>query len=207
MTCANIENLLALAQGALPLNEAERLGRHLSMGCEACQSRLHKIQKIRSVIGVRGLLDPPDWLITQAVNLFRWQKSGRENSRLAIPAVLLFDSGAESRLLGFRGAGPTSRHLLYRAGHYDVDLSIDYIEPAQLVDIIGQSMPLGLDLEAVANGDVELVKESALALATKTNEFGEFILDGIREGIYDLKLKFKTEEINIVGLKALAGEH
>jgi hypothetical protein len=120
---------------------------------------------------------------------------------------LLFDSGAESRLLGFRGAGPASRHLLYRAGPYDIDLSIDYVEPARLVDIIGQSMPPGLDLEAVANRDVELLRESALAFATKTNEFGEFILDGIREGVYDLKLKFKTEEVNIVDLKALSQEH
>ncbi|MBI3949278.1 MAG: hypothetical protein HY314_02320 [Acidobacteria bacterium] len=125
----------------------------------------------------------------------------------AIPAVLLFDSGAEGRLLGFRGAGSTSRHLLYRAGHYDIDLSIDFVESARLIDIIGQPMPLGLDLETVANCDVELFKQSTLAFATKTNEFGEFIFDGIEEGVYDIKLKLKTEEINIVGLKALAIEH
>jgi hypothetical protein len=139
---------------------------------------------------------------------FRRRKSrSQDNSRQVVQAVLLSDSGVEGRLLGFRGAGPMSRHLLYRAGQYDIDLSIDYIEPAQLVDIIGQSMRLGLDLDTVANGDVELFKESTPALATKTNEFGEFILDGILEGIYDMKLKFKTEEINILGLQALRGEH
>lgn len=209
MTCASMEDLFALAQGALPIEEeeAERLGHHLSLGCEACQDRLHAVQKLRTVTETRGLLDPPDWLIRQAMNLFRWRKSRGENSRQAIPAVLLLDSGTEGRLLGLRGAGPASRHLLYRAGRYDIDLSIDYVEPARLVDIIGQSMPVGLDLDTVANGDVELFHEATLALATKTNEFGEFILDGLREGVYDLKLKLQTDEIHIVGLKALAGEH
>jgi hypothetical protein len=207
MTCVSTENLFAWAQEALPGDEAERLSRHLSIGCETCENRLHNVQMILSATGTRGLLNAPDWLVGQAMDLFRWRISGRDSASRTIPAVLLFDSGAEGRLLGFRGAGLTSRHLLYRAGRYDIDLSIDFVGSAQLADIIGQPMPLGLDLETVANGDVELSKESTLVLATNTNEFGEFILDSIKEGVYDLKLKFKTDEIRIVGLKALAIEH
>lgn len=207
MTCIPIEMLLAQAQGTLPVEEAERITHHLLTACPSCRDQFDLIQKTVAACENRSLVSPPDWLVNQAMSLFRWRPvSEKANEREIIPATLLSDSTTNRRLLGFRGAGVAGRHLLYRAGNYDIDLFIDCIEPARAFDIIGQTMPTGLELDAVAHGDVELFKASSLALATKTNEFGEFLLERVEEGIYSLKLKFKTSEIDIVELRALAEE-
>jgi hypothetical protein len=55
-------------------------------------------------------------------------------------------------------------------------------------------------LATVAGADVELLKESVIAHATKANEFGAFILDGLQQGTYDLRIVLEDEEIDIVGL-------
>lgn len=203
MTCPSDEYLIALAQGSLSFDEAKDLNFHLSAGCQACQSRFRQIQQTLSVTWTEGSGES----IIQALNPFQSESRQRgQSSRQIIPAVLVFDSGSQGRLLGFRGARSASRHLLYRAGPYDIDLSMDYVESARLIDIIGQAMPLRMDLDVVANRDVELLKESTRVFATSTNEFGEFILDSVGEGVYDLKLKLEAEDINILGLRALVEE-
>lgn len=207
MACIPIERLLAQAQGTLPAQEAEQINHHLRRGCPSCQQQFQLIQKTLSVSENQNLISPPDWLLNQAMSLFRWRPAlDKASHREIIPATLLSDSTTNMRLLGFRGAGVAGRHLLYRAGNYDVDLFMEFVEPASAFDIVGQTMPTELELDAVAHGDVELFKASDLALATKTNEFGEFLLERVEEGIYSLKLKFKTSEIDIVELRALSEE-
>jgi hypothetical protein len=206
MNCPPIDQLLAFAQNELPTDEAQDIRAHLEAGCELCREQLGQLQKVISVIKTRILIDPPDWLIYQAMTLFKWWQSKSRGSPVKkIPALLVVDSFAEERLLGFRSTGPMSRQMLYRAGDYDIDLSIDYIESSQSVTIIGQSMPLSKDLTTVAEVDVELLRGSQVTCATRTNEAGEFTLDGVQEGSYDLRIRLKDEEINITNLQAIAG--
>jgi len=203
MSCLSIEQLYALAQNQLPAGEAERIRLHLHIGCKVCRKQLDQLEKILAATTSHELLKPPDWLMHRAMSLFTWNKtSAREDRLKRIPAILLVDTFAEGRLLGFRGARPMTRQMFYRAGEYDIDLSIDYIEPTRAVDIMGQAMSLSADWNAVTGANVKLLKESILTFDTKTNQYGEFILDGIHEGRYDLKLELKDKAIDIVGLDA-----
>ena len=204
MRCPSVTQLLSFAQKELLSREAEGIGAHLDAGCERCHRRLSQLQKVLSVTAIRSLKEPPEWLVHQALAHFGQIKSQpRESLRSGTLALLVVDSFAEERLLGFRGTGLMSRQMLYRAGEYDIDLSIDYDESSQSVAIIGQSMPLRKDLATVAGAHVELLRGSHVACATKMNEFGEFILDGIPEEIYDLRIALKDEEIKIAGLQAI----
>jgi len=206
--CASVEQLLALAYNRLPGDEAERIRIHLNAGCDACRQQFDQLQKIFVPTPSYDLPEPPDWLRRQAMYLFAWHTTrSRPSRRKQIPGILLVDSFAEERLLGLRGTGPTSRQMLYRAGEYDIDLCIDYVESVEAFDIMGQSMPLSRDLSAVTGAEVKLLQGSLVAFGTKTNEFGEFILDGIRQGLYDLKLELPDEEIDIVGLSAVFRPH
>jgi hypothetical protein len=207
-SCVPIEQLFALAHDQLSPVDAGRVGVHLDAGCDACGNQLNQLQKLVDSMTHRELVDLPAWLMRQAMNFFTWHraKSGERQSE-AIPAILVVDSFADGRLLGFRGAGPMSRQLLYRAGEYDIDLSLDYMEPTQLVDIMGQPMPLNADASAVAGAQVKLLEGTQLAFGTQTNEFGEFIIDGVRQGLYDLRLELKDGQINIVGLNAIFHTH
>ncbi len=205
MDCPSIDQLYALAQNQLSDSEAERMRTHLGAECTRCQQLFDKLHRVLTVTAGRSLIEPPDWLIQQVRALFNREKSKAQNGLVErIRGFLVIDSFAEGRLLGFRGAGPSSRHMLYRAGGYEVDLSIDYLEASQSVEIIGQSMPVIGNLSAVAGAGVDLLDGSNVAASTRMNEFGEFILDDVREGVYDLRIRFKDAEINIAALQAVS---
>lgn len=213
MMCPTVEELLAFAQqydderatSPNPLSRSvEEIRAHLEGGCEACRHHLAQIRKILWAVSDPRLVDPPSWLLRQAQALYRHHREMQpSDEERAMLAVLVVDSFAEGRLLGLRGTWPMSRQFLYRAGGYDIDLSVDYIEAKDAVDIIGQSMPITNDLRSVAHATVELVKASTLAHITQANVFGEFILDGVQEGVYDLRIRLKDEAIYIPDLPAI----
>ncbi len=201
MRCIPLNRLLKFVRGSLPAEETEAVYDHLRTGCRDCHAALERIKKQSAVTDSQDIEPSP-----RVLSLLDERGTGALTDRpKRIPAVLIVDSGAEGRLLGFRGAGPASRHLLYRAGNYDIDLSIDYVEQTQSTSIIGQSMPLDADLNTVAEGEVQLLKGSQVNSVTRMNEFGEFILDGVRPDVYDLRLKLKDEEVEIIGLTVSTG--
>ena len=207
-SCASVEQLFALAQNQLPEVEAGPIRVHLETGCEGCHRRLEQLQSMIVVAAGRDLVEPSERSVHQSMRGLLLRQATRHDQHIGrIPAVLLVDSFSEARLLGFRGPGTMSRQMLYRAGDFDIDLSIDYVEPTQVTDIMGQTMPLSTALSMVAGADVKLLKESIVAVTTKTNEFGEFIIDGIPEGLYDLKLELKDEEIDILRLSTVFRPH
>jgi hypothetical protein len=120
---------------------------------------------------------------------------------------LLVDSFTEGQLSGFRSTNSLARQMLYQAGDYNINLSISCVEKARSLDVMGQPVPLRADLATLARADVEMLKESIVTYVTKSNEFGAFILDGVSEGIYDLKIRSDKEELAIAELNAIVGSH
>jgi hypothetical protein len=201
MTCPPIEQLFAFAHHQLPTDTEAGIRAHLDTGCDACRREIDELRQILSATANHGLSQPFDWLIYQAMNLFRWRQSTRhERVSRSRPALLLVNTSAEGWPANCRSGGSLTQHRLYRAGNYDIDLLIDFTKSARAANIIGQSILVGRGLDSVAYGDVQLLKDCHVAFVTKTNEVGRFMLDGIGEGTYDLKLRFNGEEIDIVGL-------
>jgi hypothetical protein len=198
-----MRRLLAYAQDELADSEAESIRVHLEK-CGACQWWFDQVQKVRSATAGKNLIEPPDWLLRQGMNLFqRFESEPSDSLAKRVLAFLVVDSFAQEPVLGVRSVTSMSRQMLYRAGDYDIDLSID-IKPSHVVAILGQSIPLNQDFTAVSDGDVQLLQGTRLISATKINELGEFTFDGIPEGIYDMKLQLKDEEIEIAELEAIA---
>jgi hypothetical protein len=203
MNCASTESLFALAQNQLAPVEADGLHTHLSE-CRVCKHQFDQLQKLVAATATRELVELPAWLSQQAMNLFDWHQAKSSSSAAErTPAILVVDSLAEGRLLGFRGAGPQSRQMLYRAGNYDIDLSLDFVEQTQSVDIMGQPMPVNADISTVVGAQVKLMDGAKVVVGTQTNEFGEFIIDGVREGLYQLEIEFEDKQIDIVGLNTI----
>lgn len=146
-------------------------------------------------------------LIHQAMDLVGWRKTTPgENGVKRIPAILLVDSFDEEPLSGVRNTQSTSRQMIYQAGDHQISLSIDYLrfpnEPTEAVAIMGQTMSLD-----GAETDIELLKEANVVGATKSDEFGVFVLEGIPEGIYNLRIKSKAVELDIAQLDATVRPH
>jgi hypothetical protein len=201
MSCISLDQLFELTQNTLSADEIKRIEAHLSSGCNSCRCKLAQLRKLLAAIASRDLLRPPDWLVEQARNLYSWHVSSSGRSDLKrTPAILLIDSFSGGLLTDVRGVGLASRQMLYRAGEYDIDLSIDHVEQAHTMDIIGQVMPLVTDMSASAAAGVDLFEEPGRTFSTEANEFGEFIFSGIPEGIYQLRIALKDEELDICKL-------
>jgi hypothetical protein len=208
MSHPTIQQLFALAQNQLSAGEAEDVERHLRSECQACARQLHDLQEMLHATHTRGAFRPPDWLVDQARNLFQWHTSRPADGHpRRLPAFLVIDSLAEGALLGFRHVNSMNKQMLYRAGGYDIDLFITYGEPDCLIDLVGQVMPLNTDLSPVVGAEVKLLEGTTITSRTQTNEFGEFIFNGLSEGFYDLRLELKDEIIDIIQLSTAIQVH
>lgn len=205
MDCPSIDQIFDYAQDRSADAEAGHVGLHLSAGCLICRGRFSTLQKVIKVTATRRMETPPTWLLRQALNLIDRKAAAAKRGMVErLVGLLVVDSFAEGRLLGVRGGGPNTRHMLYRAGGYEIDLSIDFLEPSNTVEIIGQSMPPDGVTSSVAGSGVELVSGETIAASTHMNDFGEFILDGVSEGTYDLRISFPNAEVDIASLQAMA---
>lgn len=207
MNCPPIEQLLAVAQNALSVGETESIQAHLDAGCWPCRRQLSQLRQLCSITDEWMLREPPAWLQRQAMILFDQQAPSRPRPLRRILGLLVVNHVGDEILLGFRHTRRTTRQMLYRAGEYDIDLCLNYGEPSRAVEITGQANPRSGQLETVAGAPVHLVRHAEVVAATQANEFGAFFIDDTPEGIYDLSIQLKDEEIYIAGLEVVAPSH
>lgn len=142
------------------------------------------------------LEDAPEGWVDAAVAL--WKVTPRAAAPAPklwtrIAAALSFDSWATPQLaLGMRSMAVDNRHLLYSAEGRDIDLRIT----------------LGVDRFALAgqilgpdeSGEVSLSRQSdkpgaAVQRTTQLDSLGEFRIDGVDRGTYQLTLRMGADEI------------
>jgi len=204
MACPASDQLLDFLQGNLPEEKREAVERHLAAGCPRCRRQVSHLRDLLEVLANPRLMDPPEWLLHHAFVLFRQQKMEPAPSGLSrLWAFLVMDNFAESRLLGLRHVGLPSRQLLYRAGSYDIDVLIERSEVAPGVDLMGQVLPIAEDAPPLGEIEVELRQGENVVGTAKVNALGEFLFEGISEGVYDLRLWREGMELRITGLQAL----
>ncbi len=146
------------------------------------------------------LEDAPQCWVDAAVAL--WKVAPRPAARAAsqapklwtrIAAALSFDSWATPQLaLGVRSMAIDNRHLLYSAEGRDIDLRITH--GVDCFALTGQI--LGPD----ESGEVLLASQgdslgSPVLMITQLDSLGEFRLDGVDRGTYQLTLRMGVEEI------------
>lgn len=208
MNCASFEQLFAWARCELPVVEAEPIRLHLDAGCPACQRELEQAEKILAAAACPEFKQPPPWLIEETIGLIT--RDATESSEFPlerIPTFLLFDSFTQPAFAGIRSGEPMSRQLLYRTEDFDINLSINHASQTHAIEIVGRALPLKPNPVVLVGAEVELANESTVVRTTQVNQVGMFTLQGIPEGVYDLRIASKDKEVVIFGLKALVCSH
>lgn len=149
-------------------------------------------QRLRQAI---ALPEVPPALTHAAVGLWASRPGSKLQTALrSIGAVLRLDSWAASpTALGLRAGRSTTRQLLYTADGRDIDLRIS---PC------GEAFALtGQVLGPYDSGDVELYPCGAEAAASgarrhaELDELGEFRIEPLSSGRYELRLRFSDARI------------
>jgi hypothetical protein len=189
MRCPSFERLLDYLDQRLDARETERIVLHLSTGCKECGATQTWYVQIRLIAANDDCVEPPAWVIKRAFRIFETQRPRLAERLGQAIASLVFDSLARPAVAGVRSTETTNRQLLYNAGDYSIDLQVapSGQTGAQLA---GQILREGeTSFESVANLKLELSIAGKRVSEVSTNEMGEFIIGGIEQGIYDLRVE------------------
>jgi Ni,Fe-hydrogenase III small subunit len=165
-------------RGALAPDDAEVVERHLESGCGRCLQARDLWLSVRRRADRERLYDPPEDALTFAVVHFRAFRAERKLTPMR--AVLLFDSFHDATPVGVRGVmAPLLRHLLYQAGSFSIDFSIEPRAGSNELALTGQvadakRVAIRAPRSRAPRPKVLLLQGDRELAATATNRVGEF---------------------------------
>jgi hypothetical protein len=169
------------------------LERHLEKGCSRCTQTVRLWRAVLDVSDQEAACRPPDEALRQVKGDFALRRPKRLLERVAEEAALLFDSFRQPQPMGVRGAGPTPRQLLYKAGRYMIRLRLEPAADTERMSIVGQLVDEHPSPAAVQDIAVLALKGGKTLDRTLTNHLGEFVLEP--DAAEDLRLCVGVAEI------------
>jgi hypothetical protein len=188
--------LADLAEQRAAEDEGAKLGgapAHLA-DCSVCTQQLDRLGQVLQLMRTDSSTDAPRDVLAYAVNIFRPAESSKPSILRRIVAALSFDSSSNlAPAFGVRAGQSSSRQLLYSAEENDIDIRITPEGESWVV--AGQVLG-----EDCAGGRIELEGEDELA-AADLNDQCEFLLPPVPAGIYAVRLRLGSAEVEIPQLE------
>lgn len=189
------------ARGLSEPAEKVRLQQHLAEGCERCAHALAVWARVVERSGQEAAYEPPADALAQAKAHFALYRPSGLVERAAARVSLIFDSLRQPVLAGVRAAGPSPRHLLYKAGRYLIRLQVESQPGAQRLLVVGQIVDESTPKTTLHNLPVSLLSEEQTLDRTLTNNLGEFELTS--DPSESLRLSVGIPEIGTLTLPGL----
>jgi hypothetical protein len=178
------EKLLRGFEGLRSPAEEREEAEHLRSCAECARLAAGAESFFRYVKAVKSA-EVPQADTARLLNIFQPKKlvSAEKESKLKkLLASLVFDDWLETDLPQERLAVSDSRHLLYRAGEFEVELRISFAADGKC-QVSGQVFPDCSAPEATAEFRSAETSETVFL-----NDYGEFVFSFLNEGIYDFRI-------------------
>ena len=190
------EKLVNNFEGLLSITEEQEVSEHLR-GCAICSAQARKLNNLFSYVQTVKSEQVSQADTARLLNIFKPPKtvSAPVNSfGKRLLASLVFDDWQMA--VQERFAATDSRHLLYRAEQFEVDLRLNFV--AGKCQVSGQIFP---DCEKPAT--VELFSEET-SEKIFLNEYYEFVFSPVKEGVYNFRINsngiiVEIENLSLVG--------
>jgi hypothetical protein len=201
MDCPGFEKIIDYFDGRLAVTEASQIDDHLTTGCASCSSVRDWYGRVKGIAAKDDSVEPPGWVLKRAFKAFLAHRDSYASGLPGqMPAVLVFDSFYRSELAGIRSTGLADRQLLYSAGGYSIDLQIAQAD-ASSVSLMGQILKEGEEgFDSVVGIPLQLVRGGVAAVSGITDAVGEFRIEGISSGEYDLYFEGRGRRIAVPGI-------
>jgi predicted anti-sigma-YlaC factor YlaD len=181
-----IEDEIDFVNEVLPATRKLTLEEHLK-ACKRCTKAVSQWRQVRKSAAAEANYQlPPEALRIAKAAFAGLQLALRGQTDSSIKVV--FDSLLQPSVEGFRSAGRGTRHVLYRADPFQIDLQIELQPGDKRVVVTGQL--LGSRDPQIVGRDVALILANMHGgvVRTVTNQFGEFRAEIENSG--DLSLVF-----------------
>lgn len=165
---------------------------HLSSGCARCARTASTFRSVTAIAGDEAGHEPPEHAVRSAqaiYSLFRPETT----SLPRLLARLVHDSLREPLPAGIRAQSQLSRHALFEAGNYYLDLQLDRQRSSGPVTLVGQ-LADRQNPAAHSAVPVWLMQQKSVVASTLCDRFGEFQLE--YTPARDLRLCVPLREVN-----------
>lgn len=165
-----------LARGVVPAEARTRMDAHLTSGCGRCRTALDFVQRVVTVARAADNDEPP-------ADAVRWAKAisalrqPQETKGLRLLGRLVFDSFREPLAAGMRAGDRGSRHALYEAGNFCLDLRLEHEMDSALVTLVGQVTDREDPDRHLTEAPVLLMARKDVVAHAVCNSFGEFQME------------------------------
>jgi hypothetical protein len=144
---------------------------HLADGCPRCRRMVDVLGGVVAAARAEADYEPPESAVRLAMAIFQPSRPTR------LIARLIFDSFNQPALAGVRSQDRMTRHSIYEAGNYCVDLRIEHQRAGGTATIVGQLADRDNPGADAAKVKVLLKRRSETVASAACNRFGEFHLD------------------------------
>lgn len=163
-------------RGLVPAARAAEMEAHLA-GCGACRRTVDLFGHVVVTARRDREQDPPAHLVRWARALFSTGERAAAPSRGRLVARLVYDSFAAPELSGVRAQSRISRHLLYEAGSFGLDLRVEHERGSPSVTLVGQILDREQPERSLSGVSVQLVRGRTAVSRAQCNRFGEFQIE------------------------------
>ena len=163
------------ARGLGSASQRRVQAQHLATGCQKCTQMVETLRHV--VRAAETILEnPPAAAIERAESIFAIRASKRQSALTTLLATLSFDSFQMPAAAGVRSLESSSRHALFQAGTFDIDVRLEYDQHSPRVGLVGQIASHESPSSPVARVPVTVSAGNAIVARTIANDFGEFQL-------------------------------
>ena len=167
-----IEEGIDFANRVVPPTRKLEMEEHLK-SCARCAQAVSQWRRVRECAEVEANCQPPPEAVRIAKATFAALELALQREPASSSIEVVFDSFLRP-LEGLRSAGGGTRHLLYRADPFQIDLQLELQPADKRVVVTGQL--LGLHDPRIVGGNVGIIlsNQRGRVVRTVTNQFGEF---------------------------------
>jgi len=188
------ERLLEYCDGSATAATRERVGRHLETGCPYCERELAWIQRVLSAFQMEIPPIPAQALApARALYSARYVRP-KSPSPVVEWARLLFDSRTQLTPAFARGEQEPSRHQIYRADGYEIEIWQEML-PQGACYLIGQVLPRRSQVTVIPQEII--LSNSDGHILRVTPEASEFHLPAVPNGLYQVQVRLPDVDIRL----------
>lgn len=169
-----------------------QMDQHLASGCARCGRAFSALERVVTLARNDLRQSPPEHALRSVKALSTIHLPERAPRLESLALQLAFDSFLEPAPAGFRGAELSSRHLVYYAQNYALDLRLEYEADTEMLQLGGEI--LDRKFGPVSNVPAFLIADDQVVSRSTSGELGEFNMTCGNEGSIRLCLVMNDDE-------------
>ena len=163
------------SQASPDLQEAMKA--HLESGCLKCRNTERQLARFAVICAGETAYHVPEGVERNVRAFFSLHKQPKVSALQRVLAKLVYDSSNDPQPVGVRMGHQISRHVLFDAGDYSVDLRFEHERGSASMVLVGQIANRKTPEDQVSHFPVILISGEKELSRSLSNSYGEFQLE------------------------------